>query len=116
MGFFRQECWSRLLFLILGDLPDQGLTLCLLHLLHWQVESLPLCHMGSPQSYLYMYMVFKDVSVVKNLPTKGGDAKDTFDPWIGKIPGRRKQQPALVFLPEKPYGERNLALQRAGAD
>jgi len=30
------------------------------------------------------------------------------DPWFGKIPWRRKQQPALVFLPEKSHGQRRL--------
>ena len=28
--------------------PIQGLKLCLLCLLHWQADSLPLCHMGNP--------------------------------------------------------------------
>ena len=32
-----------------------------------------------------------------------------FDPWVRKIPGSRKWQPAPVFLPEKPYGQRSLA-------
>ena len=31
-----------------------------------------------------------------------------FDPWIGKIPWRRKWQPTPVFLPEKFHGQRNL--------
>ena len=31
-----------------------------------------------------------------------------FDPWISKIPWRRKWQPALVFLPGKAYGQRGL--------
>ena len=30
------------------------------------------------------------------------------DPWVGKIPWRRKWQPTLVFLPEKSHGQRNL--------
>ena len=25
--------------------------------------------------------------------------RQNFDPWVGKIPWRRKQQPTLVFLP-----------------
>ena len=37
-------------FLLQGIFPTQGLNLCLLHLLHWQADSLPLCHLGSPQS------------------------------------------------------------------
>ena len=32
-----------------------------------------------------------------------------FDPWVGKIPWRRKQQPTLVFLPGKSHGWRSLA-------
>ena len=32
-----------------------------------------------------------------------------FDPWVWKIPWRRKWQPTFVFLPGKSHGERNLA-------
>ena len=32
-----------------------------------------------------------------------------FDPWVGKIPWRRKWQPTLVFLPGKSHGQKNLA-------
>ena len=35
-------------FLLQEVFPTQGLNLCLLHLLHWQADSLPLCHLGSP--------------------------------------------------------------------
>ena len=31
-----------------------------------------------------------------------------FDPWVRKIPGKRKWQPTPVFLPEKSHGQRNL--------
>ena len=31
-----------------GIFPIQELNLCLLHCLHWQVDSLPLRHLGSP--------------------------------------------------------------------
>ena len=30
------------------------------------------------------------------------------DPWVGKIPWRRKWQPILVFLPGESYGQRSL--------
>ena len=40
MGFFRQEYWSALLFLLQGIFPTQGLNVYLLCLLHWQVDSL----------------------------------------------------------------------------
>ena len=36
-------------FLLQGIFSLQGSNLCLLHLLHWQVDSLPLSHLGSPQ-------------------------------------------------------------------
>ena len=32
-----------------------------------------------------------------------------FDPWVQKIPWRRKWQPILVFLSGKCHGQRNLA-------
>ena len=31
-----------------------------------------------------------------------------FDPWVGKIPWKRKWHPTLVFLPGKSHGQRNL--------
>ena len=45
-----------------------------------------------------------------------------FDPWVGKLPWRRKWQPFPVFLPGKSHGQRSLVelqfmgLQRAGHD
>ena len=32
-----------------------------------------------------------------------------FDPWVGKIPWRRKWQPTPVFLPGESCGQRSLA-------
>ena len=32
-----------------------------------------------------------------------------FDPWVGRIPWRRKSQPTPVFLPGKSHGQRSLA-------
>ena len=40
MEFSRQEYWSGLPFCIPGDLPDPGTNPRLLHLLHWQADSL----------------------------------------------------------------------------
>ena len=45
MGFSKQEYWSRLLCLQ-GTFPTQGLNPCLLCLLHWQTDSLPLAPHG----------------------------------------------------------------------
>ena len=32
-----------------------------------------------------------------------------FDPWVGRIPWRRRWQPILTFLPGKAHGQRSLA-------
>ena len=44
MEFSRQEYWRRFAFPSTGDLSDPGFES---HLLHWQVDSLPLSHLGS---------------------------------------------------------------------
>ena len=53
MGFSKQEYWSGLPFpfLLQGIFRTQGLNL---HLLQWQVDSLPL---APPGKLIYMYMV-----------------------------------------------------------
>ena len=48
-------------------------------------------------------------TVVENLSAKAGDARDAkFNPWIGKIPWRRKWQPTPVFLPGESHGQMSL--------
>ena len=60
--------------------------------------------------------------VVKNLPANSGDDKRYgFDPWVWKIPWRRKWQPTPVFLPGESHGQepdqlRSLGLQRVRQD
>ena len=58
MYFSRQEYWNGLPFPTLGDLPDPGIkTAFLPHLLHWQANSLPLSHLGSPcLGTLHLYL------------------------------------------------------------
>ena len=46
--------------------------------------------------------------MVKDLPASAGDWRLGFDPWVGKIPWRRKWQPTPVFLPGEPHGQRSL--------
>ena len=41
------DCSTGCHFLLEGIFPTQGLNPCLLCLLHWQTDSLPLCHLGS---------------------------------------------------------------------
>ena len=45
MGIFRQEYWSELPFLSPGDLPNPGIVPMSPH---WQADSFPLSHLGSP--------------------------------------------------------------------
>ena len=49
----------------------------------------------------------------------GSDGKESlqcrrleFDPWVGKIPWRRKWQPILIFSPGKPHGQRRATVHR----
>ena len=48
---------------------------------------------------LYLSLV---AQMVKSLP------KPRFNPWVGKIPWRRKWQPTPVFSPGKSHGRRSL--------
>ena len=59
MGFCRQEYWSGLPFLSLGFFLTQGSNQGLLHLLHWQVDSLSLAWPGKlcTMHYFHNYLV-----------------------------------------------------------
>ena len=54
MGFSRQEDWS----IFLGISQTQGLNPCLQCLLHWQVDYLPLSHMGNPYLIITIVLSF----------------------------------------------------------
>ena len=47
MEFSRQESRVGCHFLLQGSFSAHGLNSCLLHLLHWQADSLPLCHLSN---------------------------------------------------------------------
>ena len=47
MEFSRQEYWSGVPFPPLGIFLTQGLNICLLNLLQWYLDSLPLSHLGA---------------------------------------------------------------------
>ena len=63
MGCSRQEYWSGLPFSTPGDLPDPGIELRRLCLLHWQADSLPcsMIHTNAERASLV-------AQTVKNLP------------------------------------------------
>ena len=50
---------------------------------------------------------FPGGSEVKASATNAGDL-GLIDPWVGKIPLRRKRQPTAVFLPGESHGWRSL--------
>ena len=54
---------------------------------------------------------FSGGSVVKNLPAHAGE--HGFNPWVRKIPWKRKWQPTPVFLPGKLDGQRSMAGYRS---
>ena len=45
--------------------------------------------------------------MVKNLPTNADLERCGFDPWVGKIPWRRKWQATPVFLLGEFHGQRS---------
>ena len=65
---------------------------------------------------------FQVAPLVKSLPANSGYMRCGFDPWVRKIPWRRKWQPTPVFLPgespgtEEPGGLQSTGLQRLGHD
>ena len=59
MGFSQQEYWSGLPFPPLGGLPTQRSNSYLLHLLHWQANSLLLSHWRGPLDYSSFALSFE---------------------------------------------------------
>ena len=50
--------------LLQGIFPTQESNLHLLHLLHWQVDSLPLSYLGSPKPTYVEYIKLKKLFVI----------------------------------------------------
>ena len=92
-------CQCRLMILtnvLSGGGVDIGRTMCVLGQGGtWGISVLPLRFVTSLLAQM-----------VKNLPAMG---RPGFDPWVGKIPWRRKWQPTQVFLPRESHGQRSLA-------
>ena len=58
---------------------------------------------------------FPGGSEVKASASNAGDP-GLIDPWVGKIPWRRKRQPTAVFLPGDSHGQKSLGSERVKHD
>ena len=82
-----------------------------------QADSLLLSHQGSPFGRYNSSQLFKENGFSYRVCLQC--RRPGFDPWVGKIPWRRKWQPTPVLLPRKCHGRRSLVsmgLQRVGHD
>ena len=64
---------------------------------------------GTPKSLLQHHSRTGGTSGKESACQCRRHGRHRFDPWVGKIPWRRKWQPILVFLLGKPQGQRSLA-------
>ena len=63
----------------------------------------------------FNYILTTALRLIQSFP-RGSDGKSIclqcgrpgFDPWVGKIPWRRKRQPTPVLMPGKSHGQRSL--------
>ena len=68
MGFSRQEYWSGLPCPPPGIFLAQGWNTCFLYFLHWQVNSLPLSHLGQSLSMLLQMSESPSFSWLNDIP------------------------------------------------
>ena len=77
------------------------------HCLDGEPLFFPLVRIFYPLIRILVCLVgFPGSSVVKKPPANAGDAG--FNPWVRKIPWKRKWQPSPVFLPGKSHGQMSL--------
>ena len=105
MGFPRQEYWSGLPFPSPGDLSNPGIKpgSPALQIDALQSEPHPSMTTGKTIALIILDSDSKESTCQCMRCRKCG-----FDPWLGKIPWRRKWEPTPVFLPEKSHGQRSL--------
>ena len=71
-------------------------TLCFHHQLLLQVG------VGQPDLVKLVLQIIVGSSVVKSLPTRAGDRRCRFNPWVRKIPGEGKSNPFQYSCVENP--------------
>ena len=114
LGFPRQEYWSGLPFLLLGDLPNPG------------TELLSLMSPASAGGFFTINVAWEaratwEASSMHKPPQflglPGGSdgrihlqcSRPGFDPWVGKVPWRWKWLPTPVFWLQEFHGQGSLA-------
>ena len=60
--------------------------------------------------YNYVYVLDNSVQWLSGKESSCQCSRHGLDPWVGKIPWRRKWQPTPFSLPGKPHGQRSLAM------
>ena len=102
---------TRLKWLSSSSRPGEGFSASLIILVTWFK---PCSVLSSLYHLTLLTTVFflrasQVVLVVKNPPTRR-HKRCRFNPWVWKIPQRRKWQPAPVFLPGESHGQRRWVL------
>ena len=94
-------------FLLQGIFPTQGSNPGLLHCRQMVYR---LSHLGpySPVEIVMSYMFVRAPRLCSCNESACQFGRYRLDPWVRKIPWRRKWQPTPVFLPEKFYVQRSL--------
>ena len=73
------------------------------------------CSVPKMKCYIYFFIFYwSRIYIQASLGLSGKESvcqyrRRVFDPWVRKIPWRRKWKPTLVFLPGKSHGQRSLA-------
>ena len=97
------------------DCSEPGFLLlhCLLEFahshVHWVFDAIKPSHPLLLLLFPSLIVVVRISKIILNNSGACQCRRLRFNPWIGKIPGRRKWQPTPVFLPGESHGWRSLA-------
>ena len=103
-GISQARILSGLPFPSSRDLPDAGIkSTSVLHLLHWQVDSLPLSYLGSPKATLQKYITIHKVGSQREFAVWLSKHKQglciNLEGWDGAGDGREVQKGGDICIP-----------------
>ena len=87
--------------LLQGIFSTQGSNPCLLCLLHWQADSLPLQHLGNPSTPVLWHSEFCEPTAPQNSDASLGDVEEADASWLVKSLPPRDSHYKLQSVPEK---------------